>query len=186
MSGSRPAALALAAALAAGGAASAMDVESRHAPGADFAAYRTFDHLPRQDTGERGPFAPGSDYDRRLRAALESRLADRGFRQVEADPDFLVAYSLGRKEMLDTSGGRTELAPGMSIAWEVGEVERAYTEGTLGIEIVDAASRETVWVGWATEVIDDPDALLEQPDRLMKKIDKALRRILRRFPPREG
>lgn len=185
MKSSCPAALALAAALAAGGAASAMEVESRHAPGADFPSYQSFDHLPRQDTDDRSRFAPGSDYDRRVRAALERRLADRGFRRVAADPDFLVAYSLGRKEVLDTSGARREIGPGLSIAWEEGELVRAYTEGTLVVEILDAESREAVWVGWATEVIDDPDALLEQPERLMKKIDKALRRILRRFPPRE-
>jgi hypothetical protein len=182
---SRPAALALAAVLTAAATASALEVESRHAPGADFAAYRTFDHLPRPATDDRSRFAPGSDYDRRVRAALERRLADRGFRRVDADPDFLVAYSLGRKEVLDTSGARRELAPGLSIAWEEGELVRAYTEGTLLVEVVDAGSREAVWVGWATEVVDDPDALLEQPERLMKKIDKALRRILRRFPPRE-
>ncbi len=184
MTATRPAALALSAALAAAGIASAMEVESRHAPGAEFAAYRTFDHLARRDVPDRSRFAPGSDYDRRVRAILERRLEGRGFRLVDADPDFLVSYSLGRKELLDTSGARRELAPGLSIAWEEGELVRAYTEGTLVIEILDADSRDAVWVGWATEVVDDPDRLLEEPDRLMKKIDKAVRRIVRRFPPK--
>jgi hypothetical protein len=184
MTSARSAALALAAALAAAGIASAMEVESRHAPATEFAAYRTFDHLPRRDVPEHSRFAPGSDYDRRVRAIIERRLEGRGFEQVAADPDFLVNYSLGRKELLDTSGARREIVPGLSIAWEEGVLVRAYTEGTLVIEILDAESREAVWVGWATEVVDDPDRLLDQPERLMKKIDKAVRRIVKRFPPK--
>ena len=53
------------------------------------------------------------------------------------------------------------------------------------LEIIDAGSRETVWAGWATDVVDEPERLLEQPERLMRKIDKAVRRIVRRFPARE-
>jgi len=180
----RYAPLALSAVLAAAGIASAMEVESRHDADAEFAPYRTFDYLPRQPAPERGPFAPGSDYDRRIRDLIELRLADRGFQSVDADPDFLVAYSLGREERLDTSGGRRQIARGVSIAWEEGELVRAYTEGTLVIEIYDGESREPVWIGWATEVVDDPDRLLEEPERLMRKIDKAVRRIVKRFPPR--
>ena len=104
---------------------------------------------------------------------------------MDADPDFLVAYTLGRQERLDTSGARREIAPGLSIAWEEGELVRAYTEGSLVLEIIDAGSRETVWAGWATDVVDEPERLLEQPERLMRKIDKAVRRIVRRFPARE-
>lgn len=181
----RCAPLALAAVLVATGIASAMEVESRHAPNVDFGAYRTFDHLPRQPAPERGPFAPGTDYDRRIRDTIARRLEKRGFEAVGADPDFLVSYSLGREERLDTSGGRREVSPGVSIAWEEGELVRAYTEGTLVVEILDAESRETVWIGWATEVLDDPDRLLQEPERLMRKIDKAVRRIVKRFPPRE-
>jgi hypothetical protein len=185
MSVKRCAPLALSAVLAAAGIASAMEVETRHDPDADFTAYRTFDHLPRQPAPERGPFAPGTDYDRRLRDIIERRLEGRGFQAVDADPDFLVAYSLGREERLDTSGGRREITRGVSIAWEEGELVRASTEGTLVIEILDAESREPVWIGWATEVIDDPDRLLQEPERLMRKIDKAVRRVVRRFPPRD-
>lgn len=178
----RPA-LALAIALAAAPAVlSAMEVESRHDPAADFGAYRTFDLQERPATS-RGRFAAGSDYDRRVREILERRLSDRGFERTDTDPDFLVAYSLGREEHLDPSGARRQVAPGVSIAWEEGDLVRAYTEGSLTIEIVDAASGKAVWAGWATEVIDEPERLLDQPDRLMRKIDKAVRRIVKRFPP---
>lgn len=169
--------------LAAPATVGAMEVDSRHDPDADFGTFHTFDHQARPETAGQSAFAAGSDYDRRMREILDKRFGERGFERTEGEPDFLVAYSFAREEHLDPSGARRQVAPGLSIAWEEGDLVRAYTEGSLMIEVVDAGSGETVWAGWATEVLDDPDRLLQQPDRLMKEIDKAVRRIIKRFPP---
>ena len=57
---------------------------------------------------------------------------------------------------------------------DMGEALMGYAEGTLGLEIVDVASRRTAWRATATAVLDqDPKG---------KLIDPAVRQMMERFP----
>jgi Domain of unknown function (DUF4136) len=58
-----------------------------------------------------------------------------------------------------------------------GASQRAYTEGTLILGIVDATSRALVWRGTATDVVADRADAIDE-------IAKAVRQMLDDFPPR--
>lgn len=160
--------------------AMASDVDHRHAAGYDFSSLHTYDWLPVRDTAL---IEPGGAVDRQIRSAVEERLAKRGFEPArEGGADFLLHYEAGLRERADVSGAERHLhggsdGPRVTFAWEEGEQSRIYTEGTLVIEVLDADTREVVWVGWATEVAREP-ALLR------KKVDRTVKRILRPFPPK--
>lgn len=158
--------------------AAAMEVGHKQDAAYDFSALHTFDWLPRSDAS---PVRPGGEVDRQIRAAVEERLAKKGFEPArQGGADFLLHYDAGLQERVDVSGAERHLhagdGPRVTFAWEEGEQARIYSEGSLVIEVVDAETREVVWAGWATDVA-------KEPDRLRKRVDKAVKKILKPFPP---
>jgi len=160
----------------------AMDVDRHYDADFDFSTFQTFDWLAVSTALPPGhPLAPGGDLDRQIRAAVEQRLIAKGFRPArEGGADFLLHYDAGVLERLHGQGNPQPFVHGggmrVTFSWKEGEQAQAYSEGSLVIEVIDPASREAVWVGWATSVA-------EEPDQLRGKIDKAVKRILKRFPP---
>ena len=64
-------------------------------------------------------------------------------------------------------------------ATTVGLTSIEYQEGTLMIDIINAAKNELVWRGSATDIVD-PDL---SPEKKTQKINNAVARILEKFPP---
>jgi hypothetical protein len=149
----------------------------------DFSTFQTFDWLPVTAAFPPGhPLAPGGDVDRQIRAAVEKRLVAKGFRPArEGGADFLLHYDAFIQEHLQSQGDPEPFVHGgglrVTFSWKEGEQAQAYSEGSLVIEVIDPASREAVWVGWATSVAEDTD-------KLRSRIDKSVQRILKRFPPK--
>ena len=112
----------------------------------------------------------------RIKSDTDEVLESKGFRRAEADPSFLVAYQYGARERHDYTGYQTggwwRLGGGM-----VTLNENSWTEGTLVLDVINPANRETVWRGSAQEAVPstgDPD-----PQKTMAAIQK----ILADFPP---
>jgi hypothetical protein len=99
----------------------------------------------------------------RLKAAVTREMTARGYVYAEANPDLLVNFSARLQNKIDVNttpvpmdyyGYRRGLYgpwPGYAMATDVDR----YTEGTLNIDLIDAARKEMVWEGVAVgEVID--------------------------------
>jgi len=155
--------------------------------GVDFSSYETFDWLapPRRASSAaqsnlQDPFSSNSLLDKRVRAAVEQVLGARGFRKaVEANSDMRLNYHVIFRDKLVASG--TDLGYynryrhggfGTSFGFSV----RQYQEGTIIVDVVDRATDQLVWRGWA--VGRNNDGNYDEAE-----ISYAIEKILERFPP---
>jgi hypothetical protein len=113
--------------------------------------------------------------DWRVRQAVDRELAARGFAEDTAGtPEFVVRYSVRVREE-STSSFRDYLAYRADGGGkDMGEALMGYAEGTLGLEVVDVATRRIAWRATATAVVEkDPNG---------KLIDPAVAEMMERFP----
>ena len=111
---------------------------------------------------------------------LRAYALEGGLEEVEVDPDVYVAYYTADRGNLRLVLGDLEYAYGPEFSlgsyWEGGVGTRTpntftFKEGTLIIDVWDAAEKRLVWRGIATA------ALSKNPDKNDKKIEKALKKI---------
>jgi hypothetical protein len=127
-----------------------------------------------------GPFASNSLLDKRMRAAVTSKLRARGYRYEEGgNSDFRLNYHVTFKDKLAGSGSdfgytgryhRGAFSSGFN--WSV----RQYQEGTIIIDVIDRAKDQLVWRGWS--VSRNRDGNYDEAE-----INRAINQILMHFPP---
>ena len=164
--------------LALAGCASAPDVRVDYDRTADFTRYKTFGFASPLGTDRGGYQTVVSQH---LKAATQREMEARGMR-LEADaPELLVNFSATLDDKLRVTTAPT-LATGVGVgrgyygyrtgmytAWPMyadQTVVTQYKEGTLNIDIVDAARRQLVWegvvVGSVTQkMLDDVPAAID-------------------------
>lgn len=171
-------------ALAAAAGCATYRVRYDYETGVEFGRYRTFDWMapPRPDA------EISSLTIRRIRTAVQTRLREKGYDRDEADPDFLIAAHTGRETKIDVVdwgyhyGGfhRYHLGYHMGYFHPGYRIDvYQYQQGTLILDFVDRDSREMIWRGTVTRVID-PDLTPEERERV---IGEAVSRVLENFPP---
>ena len=127
-----------------------------------------------------GPFASNSLLDKRMRAAVTSKLRARGYRYEEGgNSGFRLNYHVTFKDKLAGSGtdfgytGRYHRGAFSSgFNWSV----RQYQEGTIIIDVIDRAMDQLVWRG--RSVSRNRDGNYDEAE-----INRAVNQILMRFPP---
>jgi hypothetical protein len=179
-------------ALALAGCASSPQVSFDYDPQADFSGLQGYRWLA--STRSKSDDAT-VDYNSllasRVRAAVDAQLADKGYRLVDSAPDFQVAFhvSVDRKVSVTylnelygygPGWGWSYRNPGPAFGYPGREsMVSEYNEGTLIIDIVDAAGTQLLWRGTATDEVY-PDL---SPEARQKRISGAVAKILRGFPP---
>jgi hypothetical protein len=151
-------------------------VKSDYDSDADFSEYKTYFWKGRVkgETPDEAPDNPLAD--KRIRKAVENELQEKGYVPAEAgDADLIVYYHVAVKEntkLYVSDYGRPR-------RWgRYGEVDVVqYTEGTLILDIVDAAAKQLVWRGWAVDTLGNPE-------KMEKKINKAVSKLMKKFPPK--
>ena len=167
----------------AAGCASGPNVVTNAAPNFSLVDYQTFSFL-----------RPLSTDNGNVRTILSNELIDStrreleftGLRHVESGGDLLVNFVVSTRETIQTrpsSGasvhhgrGRYGTWGGYSMSVSTTEVVQR-TEGTLGIDIIDAQRRELVWEGAATGRVTD-----QTRQNRAAAIDAAVTEILAKFP----
>jgi hypothetical protein len=159
---------------------SGVSVKSDRNPDADFARYATY-AWARAPLG--GGVWPARDdrtaFDWKVRELVDAEMARKGYAQgAPGGAGLLVDYrvSVREKELSDTFGeyARYRAAggeQGLGDAWVQG-----YREGTLVVEVSDAATRRLVWYGSASAVVN--------PELREQRMPDAMRRVFQSFPPR--
>jgi hypothetical protein len=109
----------------------------------------------------------------RVQRGTDRVLQERGFRLVENDPSFLVAYQLGAEDRQRFVPYNQALLGARSTA----RVE--YTANTIVIDVIDPGSNEVVWRG-SGETTPDANATVEQQSDLIRQV---VEKILKDFPP---
>lgn len=152
----------------AAGGARAQSVQTDYDRAFDFSKLKSF-AFARQERGPGDPLAANPLNDRRIRTALDSQLVGHGYSRDSSGPDFLVAYHAATRARTSLEGWG--YGPGR---WRGGRVDvNQYTEGTLIVDMVDAASKQLVWRGTATGTIQLKD--------VDKKIREAVKKLTEKF-----
>lgn len=135
--------------------------QSSAAPDTDVAAYATFGWLPPQAggaTAEGAGAPPLSIADANLRSAIRAELVEKGYREVEANPDFVVGVETSTRLKEKTSppvtvgigtgwwGGHVGTSVGASVPVGGGDV-KTVGEAHILIRAVDPKSNREVWFG---------------------------------------
>jgi len=128
--------------------------------------------------------------DNRIRQAIESTLMAKGYRKVEANADFEVAYQLSVKHRVEggSSGisiGVGTYSPdsvfGMRYGYPAYDV-KSYEEGILTIDVLSGLDRHLVWRGSRGRRLYDGST----PEKMTQYINKLVAEILQHFPPGAG
>ena len=134
----------------------------------DFGKYATYTWMQNDKMARSFPF-----FDKRLKAAINKEMFDRGLKEHKDNPDLLITYAAAVQEKI--SGTTTTGYHGW-YGWGGGYTTvNTYNEGTLIIDIVDYEQNQLIWRGWATSAVD------REPDD--DDITFVVEKILRTFPP---
>ena len=153
-------------------------------PDANFAAYGSYDWLPtesrRVDLRVRDPMV-----EQNMRSAIEAELLSKGLRKVErgGEPDIRIGYLLTLEDGVDSnsmyerSGGDWQYRTygPANLATQT----RAYSMGTLVIDVFDVGRKELVWRGVAEGQVNQTRELEDR----RKRLNDAVVKILEDFPP---
>lgn len=158
-------------------------IVTNSAPGFSLAGYQTFSFLQ-----------PLSTDNGNVRSLLSSELIDStqrelentGLRYQERGGDLLINFVVSTRETLQTrpssgasihhGAGRYGTWGGYSMSVSTTEVVQR-TEGTVGIDIIDAQRQQLVWEGAATGRVTD-----QVRQNRAEAVDVAVRDILAQFP----
>ena len=167
------------------GCSSTPPVITNAAPGFDVSAYRTFSFLEPLSTDNGNVRTILSN---ELIAPTRRELEWLGLRYVESGGDLLINFVVSTRETIQTrsrpatgmsvyhGSGRYRTWGGYNMAVSTTEVIQR-TEGTLGIDMIDARRRELVWEGAVSGRVTN-----ESRQNRAAAVDAGVREILRRFP----
>lgn len=156
-----------------------MRVSAERSPAADFSAYRTYAwaSAPPESLSEHPRSGPDL-LNWRIRNVIEKQLVARGYEEATAGrADLSVAYHVRRRDAHTATVGdfiqyrENGGQEGMQEAYTFG-----YQEGTVIIEVLDAATQRLVWRSTAGPVID--------PETQQEKVTEAVQSMMAHFPSR--
>ncbi len=171
--------------LALGGCASGPAVRAEYDKSVDFSQYKSFGFISPLGTDRSGYETVVSQY---LKAATRRELEARGLRYDESAPQLRLNFNARLSDKLRTTTmpaagvgfGYYGYRGGFYSAWPMYSVETttsSYTEGTLNIDIVDAARRQLVWEGVAVGTVTEASA-----ESIRPKLDQAVAAVFLKFP----
>jgi hypothetical protein len=147
----------------------------------DFDHHATFTQYKSYSWQEIKP--PNSLWDARIKSAVDTQLAAKGWTQVESGGDVaIVAIKTTKTQrnlqtFYDGFGGGWRWR-GFGGMGEATTTEQDYKEGTLVVDIYDAKTQQLIWRGSAEDTLSDKEAKNE------KNLDKGVAKMFKGFPPR--
>jgi len=153
------------------------------APDFSLAGYQTFGFLQPLST-DRGNVQTLTSAT--LIDAATFELQNAGLRRDDTNPDLVINFVISTRETLQTrpstgasvhhGRGRYGTWGGYSMSMSTSEVVQR-TEGTLGIDVIDAARLQLVWEGAATQRVTD--SMQQNRDQILRDVTAD---ILAQFP----
>ena len=146
---------------------------------APFASYKTYQFAPEVAT------LPIGDLNRsRLTSAIETELAAKGFTKADK-PDVVINVKIHAKEMqtatANTTGGYGGYRYGRGGGFSTTTINYdSYTEGTVFIDMIDAAKNQLVWQGRAVRTFE-PDLSAEKRE---SNIKNGTHEVFLQYPPK--
>jgi len=141
--------------------------------------YETFGWLTQTGIEERNnPLYYNELNDKRIKYAVGNQMEGRNYRFSE-NPELLIHYHI---IINDRTMLRTDPYGYYGPYWMSSEVTMyEYREGTLIVDLMDAATNSLVWRGWVTNFLKNSD-----PQKMEKSMNDAVNMIFSKYPYRAG
>ena len=148
---------------------------------AHFNDYRTYEWGPGTSQATDDPRIDNPLLDAHIRNAVVAELRSKGFTTpTHGKPDFYVVYHAGVTDLMKGSSSQKYIGDRAHGTYTTISDIQPYREGTLLIDIVDAASKQLVWQASAMAEVD-PGMNSEERDM---RIHQIVRAMLAPFPPK--
>lgn len=164
-------------------------VRTDYDPTADFGGYRTWGFYDPIAMEESGYSSWISD---RIKDDVRREMQARGYRYADKKPDLLVnfqglvrertdVYSIPRTDFQYFYSYRARRYFAVPVWYDQTQVNQ-YTEGTLTVDLVDAARNRMVWTGAASSRV----TMRKSPQERANEVDVAIASIFAQYPYRAG
>jgi hypothetical protein len=166
------------------------EIHSQRRPGTDFTAYRSFAFFMPLGT-DSGEYA--SLISQQLKAETRRALEMRDYRYAPDEPDLLINFSFEiRKQsqppyyfpgavVLGGYGGRRRGGLGVGFGYNFPLRGARYLESILGVDIIDAKTRDVLWEGRARSQLQEDDK-----ENLAPLLKAAVEKVLEHYPSPEA
>jgi len=168
------------------GCSSGYDIKYDYDMQTNFTGFKTYQWMEKTMTNANGSaqqaMQSNSLLDKRIRSAVDTQMAAKGFTLTADNPDVYAVYHVGLKDKIDvTDWGYTYAGSywGGGLGRNVDVYQ--YTEGTLIVDLVDAANKELAWRGSATGVVEPG----RSPEQIQARINDVVARIFQNYPPKK-
>jgi len=166
------------------------EVKTDYVPGTDFSKYHTYKWIDSSEAAVPIPVPlpirelrhPNQILDTHIKQSIDSQFAGKGFAKVESEkPDLLVDYDIGvhQERQWTTTGIRNLGWPGGMDTGMGTATSSTINQGTILLNIYDAATKQLIWTGFATKEVN----LSKDQEKNRKNLDKATAKLLKDFPP---
>lgn len=165
-------------------------VHSLHDPEADFSRFTTYNFAPEAKAGEDEQYT--SLLTKQIKHFISQEMESRGYRFSDK-PDLLVNFKVNTKEKIDVhhmpAMGPSPFYPspfyysyrfGFYDPWPYYAYETRvvqYTEGTLNIDLINAAEKQLVWEGAAIGRVHENDK-----EDMPETVKEAVAAIFAKYP----
>ena len=145
---------------------------------ADFSKLKTY-------SWTKGVPAKNPDIDRQIISSIEKQLQAKGLTRVDDGADMLVSYHAA---VMPDFESVTVARPG---TWgpRTGSTEAAWqvVRGSLIVEMVNPATKQSVWRGNATDTLSNEGPSIDVAknlDKSKKKVEKVVEKLFKYYPPK--
>ena len=135
----------------------------------DFSQYHSFNFVEQSTTND--PSVSPFTLDR-IQQATEAQLTAAGYVKDTNNPDFLIAFHLGKQDKVDVNSYGYGYR-----GWGGGVDVYEYTEGTLIMDFVDAKENKAIWRATAKGTVGDSGTDTG-------KINEAIAAMIAKYPPK--
>lgn len=147
----------------------------------DWGKYRSYAWMDKPDapTNPTQPMPDTQLWDQRFASSVQYEMGERGIIERD-DPDLLVVYHFGSTEKIQVTDWGYRYS---DYYWGYGGRQidvYQFTEGSLVIDLIDAETKNLVWRGTGTGVVEQTQ---RSPEEWQKRIDNIIHKIMESFPP---
>jgi Domain of unknown function (DUF4136) len=149
----------------------AQDVTYNSMPGTNFAKYHTYKWV---DCGGKHP---DQITDQEITQDIDMQLAEKGFsKSASASVDMLVCYQIAvdQERQWNSFGMGGLRFGGMGTA-----TSQTISNGTLVLDMYDAAAKQQIWQGKATKTLNPSS----NQQRNLKNLSNGIAKLMKNFPP---
>lgn len=149
-------------------------VRSDHAPDIDFENYETYYFASRAMSPNTDDFINDADLKTEIRENIKYEMTAKGYDHTENDPDLLINFRIFEDEVEIVGYTQEEIEQYWGTQ-DIIDIDNMKTynldPGTLMIDIMDNETKQLIWTGYASGIIED-DAFDKSEEALAAAVSK--------------